>query len=158
MTIVLKKPTPVQQVEEVSTTPDDVAALIDELGEMLPETQKTLAKMKELEKSLAPYKEKLKSLIALVTAAEGRDPDETFEQAGEKFVAAVGKQVNVRTVTDAQLAVKLLNKAEKGIGWKLISVPLGKLDQYLTPEERTQVLKVDRGERSVTITKKEEDA
>jgi hypothetical protein len=33
-------------------------------------------------------------------------------------------------------------------------VPLGKIDQYLTPDEATKVLKVVWGERSVAISKK----
>jgi hypothetical protein len=33
-------------------------------------------------------------------------------------------------------------------------VPLGKLDAYLTPGEKAQVIRVDRGERSVMIVKK----
>jgi hypothetical protein len=60
----------------------------------------------------------------------------------------------VRTVVNPARAVKLLNKAEKGAAWKVITVPLGKLDQYLTPAEKAQVLKIDRGDRFVSISKK----
>ena len=60
----------------------------------------------------------------------------------------------VRTVINPQLAIKLLNKAKKEIGWKLITVPLGKLAAFLTPDQKAQVIKVDRGERPIVIGKK----
>jgi len=47
-----------------------------------------------------------------------------------------------------------LNKIEKGTAWKMITVPSGKLDKYLRPAEKAQVLKIDRGDRFVSISKK----
>ena len=90
----------------------------------------------------------------MVSALEGHGPDETFEVKGELFTAAVGKRYMVRTVINPQLAIKLLNKVNKGIAWKVITVPLGKLDAFLTPDQKAQVIKVDRGERSIVIGKK----
>jgi hypothetical protein len=55
----------------------------------------------------------MKALTILVSAIEERDPDEIFDQEGALFVATVGRKVTVRTVSDPELAIKLLNKAEK---------------------------------------------
>ena len=110
--------------------------------------------IKSLQKELQALCREDEGAYRLVSALEGHGPDETFELKGELFTAAVGKRYMVRTVINPQLAIKLLNKANKGIAWKVITVPLGKLDAFLTPEQKAQVIKVDRGERPVVIGKK----
>jgi hypothetical protein len=154
--IILKKPTPKLPAPAPvgGTTADEIAALIDAIGAMLPAVEARQTTIKALLKELQPYAEKMKALTALVSAIEGRGADETFHYEGTQFNALVGKRCVVRAVTDPALAIKLLNRAEKGVAWKLISVPLGKLDAFLTPKERARVIKVDRGERSVVIVKK----
>ena len=143
-----------EPIEFGSKKAHEIAALIDEIGAMLPEVEAKQKTIKAYQKELQPYTEKMKALMALVSAIASYGPDETFELHGAAFTAAIGKRYVVRTVTNPQLAIKLLNKAKKGIGWQVVTVPLGKLDAYLTPEDKAQVIKVDRGERSITIAKK----
>ena len=161
MAIVLKKvvkppeeQAPVAVVETAAGTSNEVAALIDKIGLMQPDVDKIAARIKVETAKLAPYKLALKQLTDLVTAIEGHEPEDTFTQEGEAFEAKVGKQTKVRLVMDVKQAIALLNKAKKGVAYEVVSVPLGKIDQYLTPDEKDTVLKDVWGERSVTISKK----
>jgi hypothetical protein len=158
MALVLKKlaKPPVEQapIEIATGTSNEVAALIDKIGGMLPEVEKVAKLIKAEAKKLEPYKHAMQELTALVTAVEGRSHDEEFAQVGAIFEAKVGKRTKVRSVIDVQKAIVLLNKAKKGVAYEVVTVPLGKIDAYLTPDEAQQVLKTDWGDRSVTITKK----
>jgi hypothetical protein len=161
MAIVLKKvvkppeeQAPVAAVEAAAGTSNEVAALIDKIGLMQPEVDKIAARIKVETAKLVPYKLALKQLTELVTAIEGHEPEDTFTQEGEAFEAKVGKQTKVRLVMDVKQAIALLNKAKKDVAYEVVSVPLGKIDQYLTPDEATKVLKVVWGERSVAISKR----
>ena len=142
----------------VSSSPtlmsDTLADLIDDIGAMLPAVEAKQKMIKALQGELQPYADKMKVLTALLNAIDGPSPDHTFRYQGTQFIAMVGKGGVVRRVTNPALAIKLPNRVEKGIAWQVITVPLGKLDAYLTPEERSQVVTVDRGERTVLIVKK----
>jgi predicted PilT family ATPase len=94
-------------------TTKEIAALIDEIGAMQPEVEAKQKMIKNLQNELVPYTDNMKALTILVSAIEERDPDEIFDQEGALFVATVGRKVTVRTVSDPELAIKLLNKAEK---------------------------------------------
>ena len=156
MVIVLKKSiAQVQDPAGPSATPaNQIATLIDEIGAMLPSVQATQKQIKALQNRLQPYAEKMKALVALISGMDDHAADETFKLDGTTFTADIGKRCIVRTVTNPALAVKLLNKVEKGVGWGVVTVPLGKLDLYLSPAEKSRVLTVARGDRSVTIAKK----
>ena len=156
MTILLKKPQVKLQepVEASAGNVDEIAALIDDIGSMLSTVEAKQKMIKALQAELQPYTEKMKALTALVSAIGEHGADDTFQDEGTQFRALVGKRCIARRVTDPALAIKLLNKAEKGVAWKIVSVPLGKLDAYLTPEEKAQVITLDRGERSVVVAKK----
>jgi hypothetical protein len=143
-----------EPVEASHSTADEIATLIDDIGSMLPAVRARQKKIKTLQHQLQPYLDKMKTLTALVSAIEGHEADGTFQREGELFAAVIGKRCVVRTVTDPALAIKLLNQAEKDVAWRIISIPLGKLDAYLTPGEKARVIKVDRGERSVVIIMK----
>jgi hypothetical protein len=152
--IVLKKhQQQLPKLHEVgSTTANAVAMLIDEIGAMLPDVEAKQQKIKMLQKDLLSYGEKMRALVSLISAIDGYAADETFALEGVVFAAEVGKRCLMRTVSDPHLAIKLLNKAEKGIAWKIITVPLGKIDLFLNPSEKDRILKIDRGERPLTIT------
>jgi hypothetical protein len=143
-----------EPIEVGSKKAHEIAALIDDIGAMLPEVESKQKMIKAYQKELQAYTEKMKALMALVSAIASYGPDETFELHGDAFTAAVGKRYVVRMVTNPQLAIKLLNKAKKGIAWQVVTVPLGKLDAYLTPEDKAQVIKVDRGERPLVVVNK----
>ena len=140
-----------EPVEASHTTTDEIATLIDDIGSMLPAVRARQKRIKALQDALQPYSDKMKVLTALLNAIDGPSPDHTFRYQGTQVIAMVGKRGVVRRVTNPGLAIKLLNRAEKGIAWQVISVPL---DAYLTPEQRAQVITVDRGDRPVTIAEK----
>ncbi len=161
MAIVLKKvlkppeeQAPVAAVEAAAGTSNEVAALIDKIGLMQPEVDKIAARIKVETAKLAPYKLALKQLTELVTAIEGREHDEEFAQIGNEYQAWIGKQTRIRDVVNVKQAIALLNKAKNDVAYELVTVPLGKIDQYLTPEEAEQVIKTTWGDRSVKISKR----
>ena len=156
MTVVMKqmKCKPQEMPTACLTAWDEISALIDDIGTMLPAVEAKQKMIKALQGELQPYVDQMRALTALLNAIEGPEADDTFQYQGTQFIAMVGKRGVVRRVTNPALAIKLLNKVEKGIAWQVISVPLGKLNAYLTPEQRAQVIAVDRGDRPVTIAEK----
>ena len=155
MVVVSKKPvTQVQDLTRPSALAKEIATLIDEIGAMLPSVEATQKQIKTLQNQLQPYADRMKALVTLISGLEDHAADETFKLEGAAFIADVGKRCVVRTVINPALAVKLMNKVEKGVGWGVVTVPLGKLDLHLSPAEKNRVLTVARGDRSVTIAKK----
>ena len=145
----LKKPAEaVVPVAAPATTPNEIAALIEELGGMQLEAAKVAAKIAELGKQLAPYKEKLKQLAALVTEQEGRAPEEEFTQESASFIATVGKRTKVRTVVDKLAILKAMGE-DRFI--ECANFLMKDIDAYLTVEERKKALTVSWGDRSVKI-------
>jgi hypothetical protein len=76
----------------------------------------------------------MKALTALLSTLPDAGANDSFQYAGKHFVA--GKRCMVRKVINPALA------------------PLGKLDAYLSPEQRDQVIEVDPGDGTVTVTEK----
>ena len=134
--------------------PRDIVALIGEIGALLPAAEKAQKQIRMLQASLKPVQEKLKELTRLVTADQHHAPDQTFTVVGLEFQAVVGKRARVRAVTDVKRAIELLNAAKMDLAYEVLTVPLGKLDSYLTPEQAAKVLEVSWGDRSVTVMKK----
>ncbi len=134
--------------------PRDIVALIDEIGALLPAAEKAQKQIRMLQASLKPVQERFKELTRLVTADQHHAPDQTFTVVGLEFQAVVGKRARVRAVTDVKRAIELLNAAKMDLAYEVVTVPLGKLDSYLTPEQAAEVLEVCWGDRSVTVMKK----
>ena len=134
--------------------PRDIAALIDEIGALLPAAEKAQKQIRILQASLKPMQERFKELTRLVTAGQHRAPDQTFSVEGKEFQANIGKRSRVRVVRDVKRAIELLNAVKTNLAYEVASVPLGKLDSYLTPEQAAEVLEVSWGDRSVTVMKK----
>ena len=101
-----------EPVEVSHATADEIATLIDAIGDMLPVVRARQKRIKVLQNALQPYADKMKALTALVNAIEGHGADETFAQEGVLFTVVVGKRCVVRTVADPALAIALLNKAQ----------------------------------------------
>jgi hypothetical protein len=133
---------------------DPISALIDEIGAMLPAATARHKRIKELQAEQQPYTEKMKALTALLSALPGAAPDQPLSYEGKHFVASAGKRCMVRRVANPQLAIQLLNKVRKGVAWEVVYIPLGKLDAFLNPEQRAQVIDVEYGDRTVTITER----
>jgi hypothetical protein len=148
MAVVLKKKIQVEEEPELS----DLAALIDELGELQPKFERRKRRLKLLEVAQETYKAKFKRLQELI--AEDDDDhhdDDSFVELGTTFRAEFGKKGCSRRIADIQKVRELMGDETF---FKVCSVALKDIDDYLNPEERAQVLETERGLRGVKITKR----
>ena len=132
----------------------DIATLVDEIGSLLPAAEKAQKRLKMLQASLNPVREKIKTLTTLVTADPHHAPHETFTVEGQQFRATVGKRTKLRAVRNIKRAIELLNATKEDLAYEVVTVPLRKLDSYLTPEQASEVLELGWGDRSVSIMRK----
>ena len=133
--------------------PHNIAALVDEIGALLPAAECAQKKIKILQASLNPVREKTKTLATLVTADPHHAPNEIFTVEGQQFRATVGKRTKLRAVKDVKRAIELLNATKEDLAYAVVTVPLGKLDSYLT---RASVRSArDRLGRSVRVDHEE---
>ena len=134
--------------------PIDIAELVVEIGQNLGNAEALEKQVKSLTASLKAHKDKVKLLVEKVTKhaidAEIPDDGEKSEDVGE-FVLAIGKAGVTRSVKSTELAMKLLGKK---VFLEKCTIGLGVIDQYLTPEEKQDLIITTRGERSVKITRK----
>jgi hypothetical protein len=150
MAIVLtKKKLKVQPVETEMIS--DFAELIDEIGAMQAEQTRIEQQIKELQKRQKPYKEKLKSLCELLQEVDEHDDDAKFVELGVSFQAEFGKKATSRSIRDIEKVRQLMGDATF---FKLCSVTLKAIDDYLTPEEKAAVLEIERTVRGVEISKR----
>ena len=140
------KPQPVE-AELVS----DFAELIDELGAMQPEAQKIDEQIKALQKRQKPFKDKLKSLCELLHEVDEHGDDEKFVELGQTHRAEFGKKGTARTITRIEKVRELMGDETF---FKVCSVTLKAVDDYLTPEEKAEVLETERTLRGVEIAKR----
>ena len=129
----------------------DFAELIDELGAMQPEALKIDEQIKALQKKQKPYKDKLKSLCELLHEVDEHGDDEKFVELGQDFRAEFGKKGTSRTITRIEKVRELMGDETF---FKVCSVTLKAIDDYLTPEEKALVLEVERTPRGVEIAKR----
>jgi hypothetical protein len=140
---VLKKPLPLQ-----------ISGLIEEVGALQEEAKATAERIKVLQAQLKPYAEKVKQLVELVSKyADGRgiNPDKVFTATTTNFLMQVGKAGTLRTVTDNELASHMLGRQ---LFFEKCTIGLGIIDSYLTPEQKLQVLKVERCVRGITLMRR----
>ncbi len=156
MTFVIKKKIP--QTACISSgkqqTPPEHLDLIEQVGILQDEAMDRTKRIKILQLDLQPYTEKVKQLAKLVSKhaqQSGIDPDKLFNLSTDDFVLQVGKAGTVRTVVDVEQAMK---KMGKKIFFQKCTIGLGVIDQYLTPEEREDVLKVERCLRGVKVLRR----
>lgn len=144
MPITLKKPRVATQVE---TEFSPVSDLIERVGELAPEAEKIMAKIKKLDVELKPYKAALKELVTAISALP-HDPDLVGSEISPNFVAEFGKASNKRDIKDLAKAREFLGDE---LFMTLASVKLGDLDAYLTPPQLKEVLEESHGDRKVTV-------
>ena len=126
-------------------TESDVDERIDRLGELL--AWEAANKADPRTKELAKLK---KDLTAEAAASE---PQDEVVLKGNKFMVTVSKPSTKRTIKEGGAeAIHGIMGDEAFYG--MISVSLGKIDDYLTPEQRKKVLNVDEfgGSRSLSCT------
>ena len=148
MAIVLTKKKPKTRPAELVS---DFAGLIDELGAMQAEQTRIEQQIKELQKRQKPYKEKLKSLAELLHEIDEHGDDETFVELGVSYQAELGKKGTARSIRDIEKVRELMGDATF---FKVCSVTLKAIDDYLTPEEKAEVLEIERTQRGITISRR----
>jgi hypothetical protein len=162
MPITITKPKTVVQTTETPDLLSEHAAKIDEMGKLQLDLEKAEAALeakakKELEKvtDLAAKLKKLKAELDPLLQAEADEyPDQTHTLKGTKFQADLGKKGTERQVADINLIHDILEEQEKGLFFKLASVKLGDLDQYLTPQEKEATIDTNRTKRTIKIVKR----
>lgn len=79
-------------------------------------------------------------------------PAEKMEIDGEKHIATIGAESNVRTVKDNKRVFEILNSVQEDLAFELMSFGLGQLDKYMTPEQLEEVLEQSwSGKRGVSV-------
>jgi len=127
------------------------AELIDEVGEMTADAEKIKAKIKELTASLAPYTERLKELQTYISG-EGNQ-EEPLTLYGEKFMVVGGACAVEREIADIDKIVEMVGPETF---LKIAKVPLKAVDDYLTPEQKEQVLSSSFGVRKIKVEARKE--
>jgi hypothetical protein len=150
MAIVLTKKKLKAQPAEAEVL-SDFGELIDEIGAMQAEQTRIEQQIKELQKRQKPYKDKLKSLCELLQEIDEHGDDEKFVELGVSFQAEFGKKATARSIKDIGQVRQLMGDETF---FKVCSVTLKAIDDYLTPEEKAAVLEVERTLRSVEITRR----
>ncbi|MEY9560502.1 hypothetical protein [Sinorhizobium fredii] len=149
MAIVLTK----KKIEPAAYEEPDVsafAALIDKVGQLQAEAEKTLARIKLEQDRLKPYKQALAELQAKIDALD-LGPDAIGEELGFDFKVEVGKKGSARRVTDLKKVRELMGDE---LFYACATVTLKDLDNYLTGPQREQVLVTDRTSRAVKVVKR----
>jgi hypothetical protein len=134
--------------------PPEIVQLIEEVGLLQDDAEATTKRIKELQAHVKPYAEKVKQLAALVSkyaAESGFDPDVEFAETTDDFILQVGKAGTLRTVVDAERAMKRMGKK---LFFEKCTIGLGILDAYLAPAEKEGILKVERCERSIRVLRR----
>lgn len=154
MPIVLTKKKASAKPAFETTTPHDLANLMDEVGAAQAAVDAKAAQIKQLQLECKAHAEKAKQLADLVSqyaADKGISPDHEFLEHSAGFVLQVGRSGNVRSVADLELAMKRLGKK---VFFEKATIGLGVLDNYLTPEEKVGVIKTERTVRSIKLTRR----
>lgn len=131
--------------------PFEIIQMIDEVGALQDEAEAMAKRIKILQARLRPYSEKLKQLADAVSkyATElGLGPDQEFTQTTDDFVLIAGKASTVRTVIDTQRAMKIIGRK---LFFEKCTIGLGIIDQYLTPEKKQKVVRIERCTRGIKV-------
>ncbi|CAA2141447.1 hypothetical protein [Hyphomicrobium sp. ghe19] len=144
--LVLKKKPAFEPVQAVKSP---LELQLDLVGSQMAEAIKINKQIKDLQAKLKPYKDEADKLQKMVDELEMGD-DATDIIKGDRFRAEIGAKGQSRSITD-------LPKVRKFLGDKLFmelaTVTLKNIDDYLTPPQREEVLKVERTKRSLKIEK-----
>lgn len=122
---------------------DAITKLIEEMGAL----ERKVKDFKPTADRLAAVKKALQEHYDSTLSA-----DQAFEQESEHFLLEVSAKGNQRTVTSAAKVCALLGD-EKFLA--VATVPLKAIDDYMTPEEKAEVLKEERtGSRTLKLKPK----
>ena len=153
MAILIKKTKPVAPVVQPlkphqTLAPAELGQLIDKVGREGPAVTKLLEKLKKIQDELKPYKKDIDLLQGEIDKIEGFSADEVLEVISVDFLVEAGVKATVRTVADKEKILEYLG-SENFL--KLCDIKLKVVDDYLTPEQKEEVLTIDRTKRTIKI-------
>jgi len=122
-----------------------LSLLIDQIGELEAEAALIHARIKKEQAKLEPYKKALAKLQAFADTLE-----EAPEQGlcGTRYRVLVGDYGKKREISDMD---KLKSMLGEKLFMQLATVPLGKVDDYLTPVQKQEVFLERKTSRKLKI-------
>lgn len=107
------------------------------------------ASKKEAERAEKVWKEKVAPIIEYMNDDLRLPPDHAAELKGHHTMLKVGKQREIRMLTDPVQALRLLEQREKGLGYANITIKMEVLEANLPLPDYEPLLKVKYGSRMV---------
>lgn len=129
------------------------AELVDLVGSLSVEAEAITKQIKALGEKLKPYKEALAKLQEVADAIEMGD-DDTDELRGNKYRLEIGKKGTSRSIIDLGKVFEFMGEE---VFTEVATVPLKAIDDYLTPPQKKQVLKIERTNRSIKLVELPKD-
>ena len=123
--------------------------MVDELGALqgdleILQAEPVFAKAREMGVRIADLSKELRAHADDTLAAEQK-----VEISGEAYVASIGEKAKKREITDI---AKIHHLMGDDAFYKIATVPLKKVDDYLNPEQRAEVILEDKsGPRSLKV-------
>ena len=162
MAITIKKQVQKAQAQDHVEGLSDFSAEIDAIGKLAEDADAleitlTKAVRDKLNKIAALRKEagaKAKELATQITIhldELAMTPNATTQEEGTKYIAEVGKRGTLRSIIDLSTVKTLMDDQDEDLFMKLAKMNIGDIDAYLTPEERSLVLKTTLQNRSLKI-------
>lgn len=142
----IKLKTSATKVAPVTANPEaqTVAELVDKVGTLEADALLIAKQIKALQEKLKPYKAAVKELQEHVDTLE-LDDDATTELRGTVYRVEVGKRGTSRSIIDLPKVFEFMGE---DVFTQVATVPLKAIDDYLTPPQKEQVLKIDRTDRT----------
>ncbi len=130
-----------KEVNELVSIVDTLGGLEADLATL--QAEPVFAKAREIAERIDDLKGELRARCDATLS-----PEQSVELPGESYVATVGKKANKRSITDVRAIAKFMGRDF----FKIVSVALKDVDDYLNPEQREQCISSDRtGTRSVKV-------
>jgi len=147
MAIVLRKRVADNENELQTAEQTELSLLIDQIGELEAEAVLINARIKKEQAKLETYKKTLAKLQAFVDALEDEKvPEQGL--CGTRYRVLVGDYGKKREIADIS---KLKSMLGDELFMQLATVPLGKVDDYLTPVQKQEILTERKTSRKLKI-------
>lgn len=146
----VKKAGEVEDFDEESVAYDEMVESIKARVKVAAEEAKLKARLAELAKTKKDMETKVRKFASLMEDKGVYDPYDKYTLYGDGSLVEIGKRAQVRSVTDEgkEALVDMLSEVDF---FKLVQFKLGDLDAYLTPEQLQKVLKIEPGDRSISL-------
>lgn len=151
MTATILKNRPKVKAKAKPGSKEELAAMVDEIGALqgdleILQAEPVFAKAREMAEKVDELKVEFRARMDVALK-----PDQKTEIGGQTYVATVGMKANKVTITDVETIHSFMGKDF----YKIASVLIKDINDYLNPEQREQVTVKDRtGTRSLKIVVK----